>query len=150
MPRSGPTRIHDIQVNPIIADLDGIRREASADRSAGRRTIGEVEASVVFRAFDDAAFHETFGEMIIAMGANTVRRKEPAVRIANKSIGFPAVVKAKDVLLAEIGLGANFHPTVRIRLGITGNKAFDRTFLGSRKDALNMIRRVFFLADDRR
>ena len=150
LPRSGPTGIHDIEVNPIIADLDGIRREASADRSAGRRTIREVEASVVFRAFDDAAFHETLGEVVIAVSANTVGRKEPTLRIANEGEGFSTVVKAKDVLLTEIGLGANFHPAVRIRFGITRNKAFDRTFLGSRKDTLHMIGRVFLLAYDRR
>ena len=67
---------------------------------------------------DDAAFHKTLGEVVVAVCANTISRIKTARCIADEGEGFPAMVETEDILLAEIGLGTNLHPAFGIRLGI--------------------------------
>jgi len=60
------------------------------------------------------------------------------------------MVETKDILLAEIGLGANLHPAFGIRLGIARDEAFHGALFRRREDAFHMIGRVFFLTNDGR
>ena len=147
-PCAGAAGLVDIEVNSIVADFDRISGEATADRRTGGRAIGEVEAAVVLGTLDDATFHKTLGEVVVAVGANTIRRIKTARCIADQGEGFPAMVESKDILLAEIGLGTNLHPALGVRLGIARDEALHRTLLRRREDALHMIGRVFFLTND--
>ena len=148
--RTGAARFGDIQVNPAVADLDRVGGEAPADRGAGWRAVGEVESAVVFRAFDDAAFYEAFGEVVVAVRANAVGGVKAARRIADEGEGFPAMVEAEHILLAEISLGANLHPAFGVGLGIARDKALDSTLLWSGKDPFDMVAWVFSLPNDGR
>lgn len=63
------TRMGEIDADLGADLLDGIRGKAAADGGTGGRAVGEIEAAVVFGAFDRAAEDEAFRKMGVTVSA---------------------------------------------------------------------------------
>ncbi len=60
------------------------------------------------------AFHQTFGEMHVAVGADTIRGIELTRYIAVEREGLPTVIEANYIPRAEVGSGASLNPTLGV------------------------------------
>ena len=93
-------------------DLHRVGFQVDADRRCFSFTGCEVEAAIVFGAFDDVALDEAAGEMNFCVGAQTIGRIKLVVgRSINGECAF-ALIETEYVLLFDIADMARLDPTV--------------------------------------
>ncbi len=77
----------------------------------------------MFRTLDDFSFHQTVGEMGVAVSANAIGRVKDPVGIAIEREGFVAVIEANHIGGSEVGGGTDFEsaPLSTVCFGRSGN-----------------------------
>ena len=124
----GPAGADDVEPEASLAFFQRIGGKAAADRRAGGRAVREIEAAVVLRAFDDAAFDEPVGEVGVAVGADAVGGVEFSLLVTDEGVGFLAMVEADDVGRTQIGGGTDFQPAFGVgfrlrRIAVSSDRA---------------------------
>ena len=105
----------------------------------------------MFGTLNDLTFHQTVGEMSVAVSADTVGREEQAFVVTIKREGFIAVIEADHVGWAKVGRSTDLEPSLGIGLRISSmNSRFGFTNCGCRELALHVIGGIFYLAQNRR
>ena len=137
-----------------IGDAHGESLQADANWFAFRRAVGDIEAAVVFRTFDQISLHQTGGEMRVAVRANAVGRIKISIGGAIDGIGFFVVIETDDIFHAQVLGTTNFNPAVHKCATIAGDYLLIwRRFFAIRgrwNYTLHMISGVFHLTQNGR
>ena len=101
-----PTPPAWFSINPdaAVAFLHRVRRQPAANRCARRRAVDQIEASVVLRALNHSADHQSIGKMRVAMRTESIGRKKSTLRITIERIRLAARDRSGPYLHAAIRL----------------------------------------------
>ena len=90
-----------LEEQPIVALFQRVGLESNTHRSTLRRTVGDVEAAVMFWALDEVSFQQAVGEVGFAVGAGTGSGVVKAVICLIDSICLIAVIKTDYLTRTE-------------------------------------------------
>ena len=102
----------EVEKNLAVVFAGSVGFQSNARRKTPRRTVGDVEASVVLGAFDQRARDKAVGQMGVAMRTQSVAGVKTAVGGAINGVGLAFVVEADDVFPPQEVAVANLDPAV--------------------------------------
>ena len=94
----------------MLARGKGLERHAN--RLALRGAVGEIKTPIMLRAFDEFAFHETFGQVSAGMRAESIGSIKPALLGAVNGVSPSLVVEPNHVRRLEKPADADLDPPV--------------------------------------
>jgi hypothetical protein len=136
IPSSSSIRVHALIIR-------GDRRGNIRQQLGGHDLSGG--SAIVLGAFDDVAFDKAFAEVNIAMGTNSVCRKELTLGVSIQGIGLLAMVESNNIGAAQSAGLANGDPAFTIRRFRRTEDVFRCALRWLRQFPFHMISRIFHL-----